>query len=113
LRESIEAPEAFFTDDRDFVLRAFIFVQHRDPAPANQKAPFASDAVVKPRRPAKQFAVTLRSDYEIVPEASRLLVPRFLAFAPEVHDTTLGANTVPWRNPSQSREIEKKSADRA
>ena len=88
LRESIESPEALLTDDRTSIV-----VQNHDLASANQKAPLASDALVKPRRPTKQIAVTPRSDHEVVPEPGRLL--GFLALAPELHETASSANSIP------------------
>jgi hypothetical protein len=88
VRESIESPETFLTDDRTSIV-----VQNHDLASAGQKAPLASDAVIKPRRPAKQIAVTLRSDHEIVPEPNCLLW--FFALAPEPHETGSSANFIP------------------
>ena len=88
LRESIESPETFLADDRTSIV-----VQHRDLASANQKAPLASDALVKPRRPTKQIAVTRRPDHEVVPKPGRLL--GFLALAPKLHETASSANSIP------------------
>src|SRR6185437_14848984 len=78
LPEGIESPKTFFAGDR-----AFVFVEDYDRVLADQEAPFASDAVVKPRRPPKEVDMTLRSDYEVVPEPGRSR--RSCAGAPELH----------------------------
>jgi hypothetical protein len=73
--ERIEPPETFFANHRFAVP-----VDDRDYAPAYQEAPFASHAVVEPRRPSEQVALTLRSDHEIVFEPRGSL--RIRGFAP-------------------------------
>lgn len=75
--EGIESPKTFFTSDR-----AFVFVEDYGHALADQETPFASDAVVKPRRSPKEVAMTLWSDDEVVPEPGRW---RTCASAPELH----------------------------
>jgi hypothetical protein len=59
-----------------------MLVEDYDLASADQEAPLTPNAVVKPRWPPEQFAVTLRSDYEVVLERSRVPNRRFLTFAP-------------------------------
>ncbi len=104
--EGIGSPKAFVADDR-----TSIFVENRDRAPADHEAPFASDAVIEPRRPSKQIALTPRSDHKVVLEANRS--PRIRGFAPKVHETSLKANSVPERNSSKSLANRRSSANQA
>ena len=105
-REGIESPKTFFADDR-----TSIFVEDRDRAPADHEAPLASHAVVEPRRAPKQFAVTLRSDHEVVFEPNRSLRSR--GFAPQVHDAISRANSVPERSCSKSRASQNAAANQS
>jgi len=105
LTERIKSPDTFFADQR-----SSIFAEHRDRAPANHEAPFASHAVVEARRPPKQVARTLRPDYEVVFEPNRSL--RIYKFAPKVHEMRVNANSVPERSSSNSRANQDSAADR-
>jgi len=61
LFEGLESAETVFADER-----TALFVEDRDPTTANEKAPFAPDAVIESCFARTQHAIAKRSDHKVM-----------------------------------------------
>src|SRR6202030_2324120 len=85
--------------------RIAALIEHRDTASADQKIPFAPDAVVNSGSSMKKRAVVQRPDSKFMPKAS-VVLPRIGAISPKVHERMSTASFGPdgkARNQKQNK----------
>jgi hypothetical protein len=99
LLEGVKSVEAF--DPGEWITA---LVEHCDLAPADQKTPFAPNAVVKSGFTLRQRAVAHRTDHKLVPKASVAALGSVVnAISPKLHEKTLGAFFGPDGRAAQSK----------